>query len=624
MNLLTNDNHRNATTTPRSRWPVAYLVGLLTLHAGMLAWSATRHSPTLNEPAHLAAGIFHWQFGKFDLYRVNPPLVRLLAALPALALGVETDWSEFSDAAGVRPDFEVGREFVSANGERTLWLVVYARWSCIAFSLLGAVVCFLWARDAYGNAAGMLAATLWCFSPEVLGHGQLITPDVAAAALGAAAMYAYWRWLLAPGWRRTVVAGVVLGVALLTKTMLIILLPLGLAFWLMAERRRCRDGRRWPLGRLAMLGAQWALAIYVLNLGYFFDRPWTRLGEFPFVSTSLAGDRVEGQAAGNRFAGTWLGRAPVPLPYSYVLGIDVQKQDFEDFGRPSYLRGRFQDRGWWYYYLYATLVKVPVGLWALMLITARMRLPARGGQRVAEETSRSATDTHCDAAANGWITEWVLLGTPAAILALISSQTGFSHHFRYALPALPMLLVWTSQIAETIRRSKSPAALPALCATAMALTSSAFVYPHSLSYFNELAGGPRRGHDHLINSNIDWGQDLWALKRWLAAHGPDRPLRMAYDGYFDAAALGVEFALPPQRSRVEGDEIVLEPALYAVSVNFLRGYPFGLSTGEGGMGYAEAHDFSYFRQLKPTRLVGYSIYLYDVRSKLRVRAGGAD
>ncbi len=66
---------------------------LLTIHIGLLAYSAWAHSPTFNEPAHLAAGMSHWQFGRFELYRVNPPLVRMLAALPVLAAGAKTDWA---------------------------------------------------------------------------------------------------------------------------------------------------------------------------------------------------------------------------------------------------------------------------------------------------------------------------------------------------------------------------------------------------------------------------------------------------------------------------------------------------------------------------------------------------
>ena len=43
------------------------------------------------------------------------------------------------------------------------------------------------------------------------------------------------------------------------------------------------------------------------------------------------------------------------------------------------------------------------------------------------------------------------------------------------------------------------------CGDRVAVGSSLAIYPHSLSYFNELAGGPTKGHYHLIDSNIDWG-----------------------------------------------------------------------------------------------------------------------
>jgi hypothetical protein len=53
------------------------VVSLLAIHAGLLAWQAYRYSPTIDEPAHMAAGISHWKFGRFDLYRVNPPRVSI-------------------------------------------------------------------------------------------------------------------------------------------------------------------------------------------------------------------------------------------------------------------------------------------------------------------------------------------------------------------------------------------------------------------------------------------------------------------------------------------------------------------------------------------------------------------
>ena len=63
------------------------VVSLLIVHTGLLAWRAWRHRPGFGggRASHLPAGISHWRFGRFDLYRVNPPLVRMVAALPVAA-----------------------------------------------------------------------------------------------------------------------------------------------------------------------------------------------------------------------------------------------------------------------------------------------------------------------------------------------------------------------------------------------------------------------------------------------------------------------------------------------------------------------------------------------------------
>ncbi|MCG8450391.1 MAG: glycosyltransferase family 39 protein, partial [Pirellulales bacterium] len=191
---------------------------LLLIHTGLLTYSAYVHSPTLNEPGHLVAGLSHWKFGRFELYRVNPPLVRMVAALPVMAVGYEEDWSGFYEGPGARPVFGMGEDFVAANGDRSFFLFMIARWACIPFSWIGGIVCYLWARDLYGRPAGVMACTLWCFSPNILAHASLITADAGGTALGVAACYTFWQWLKKPTWTQAALTGVVLGLAELAKT----------------------------------------------------------------------------------------------------------------------------------------------------------------------------------------------------------------------------------------------------------------------------------------------------------------------------------------------------------------------------------------------------------------------
>lgn len=499
----------------RTRVAVVVFLAFLATHTGLLGYSAYVHSPTLNEPAHLVAALSHWKFGRFELYRVNPPLVRMVAALPVMAVGYEEDWSGFYEGPGARPVFGMGEDFVAANGERTFFLTMIARWACIPFSWLGAIICYLWGRDLYGRPAGLLAAFFWCFEPNILAHASLITADAGGTALGVAACYTFWRWLRKPTWMQAAVTGVVLGLAELAKTTLILFYPLWPLMWLFYRwsDRRTMKLRDW-LREAGMLALRMAIGVNVVNLGYGFEGTGTRLGEFQFVSNTLSEKATSESTATNRFTDTWLAEMPVPFPKNYILGIDIQQRDFEDYGRLSYLRGEWRERGWWYYYLYAGLIKVPLGLTALGVLALATGVVRKFGPRVD------------DASASTSIRDEVILLFPGVLIfVIVSSQTGFSEHFRYVLPAFPYLFIYIAKLASSyltavftasctssklqLRRwGAAPlAAIALLSLNCWICSSSLWVYPHCLSYFNEVTGGPLNGAEHLLGSNLDWGQD---------------------------------------------------------------------------------------------------------------------
>jgi hypothetical protein len=120
------------------------------------------------------------------------------------------------------------------------------------------------------------------------------------------------------------------------------------------------------------------LAIYVLNLGYGFEKPFRPLRDFQFISISLAANNsvAEGGSGGNRFRESIFGAIPVPLPANYLLGIDEQVSDFER-GKWSYLNGVWKPRGWWYFYLYGFLLKEPIGCWVLLILALSVTCVSR-------------------------------------------------------------------------------------------------------------------------------------------------------------------------------------------------------------------------------------------------------
>ena len=656
---------------------------MIAVHLAMLAIGAAMHSPGIDEIARLAAGVSNWELGRFDLYKVNPPLPRMLASLPVLGANVVSDYQGFHPDVSGRFEFVVMDDFARANGRRAIWLMTLARWGLLPLAVVCGYSCYKWSSGLYGERAGLLALALWCSCPNLLAFEQVLTSDGGAAALGVSASFWFWRWLRQPTWDRAVVAGIVLGLAELTKTTWVMLFGLWPLLWLVcrftrkfkqpglrsASRAAGNDARALldsdgvgaanrhrSCCELAQLVLMLAFGVFCINAGYGFEKSGTRLRDYLFVSRPLSGAADPGHATefGNRFSKSWLGALPVPLPRNYLEGIDWQWHDIE-VGKPSYLRGRWQERGWWYWYLYALAVKVPLGTWGLFLLAVGVRVVAwsrhrrhhapRDGFHHAERDDYGGVSHRPT-----WRDELVLLAPAVAVLVLVSSQTGFSRYLRYVLPAFPFVFIWISGVVATWawpggatrrageeatgrqgdecckgvrglrRRCKRNWRGVVVCALlGWSIGSSLWYAPHWMSYFNELAGGPVGGPKHLIDAQVDWGQDLLYLKKWFDKNPEARPLGLVYFGPIDPHLAGIEFELPPRAVNVSEDRAAvaeippdLQPGWYAISVNFLYGYPHFPRDGRGNHMFLDRAYYSYFRRFEPVAMAGYSIYIYHL------------
>jgi hypothetical protein len=582
-------------------------VAVLTVHSVLLLYSERRNFVTADEFGHLAAGLSYWDTGSFGIYRVNPPMPQMIAVLPVLAARPKRDYRQLqlADVPGQRSEWFVGQDFLVANEARYFDLVCRSRLSGIMWSVLGAVIVFRWAQELNGRHAAFVALVMWCFGPNVLAHAQLMTPDIPAASAAVAASYAFWHYLRRPSLRLACLCGTLLGIAQLTKFTLLVLYCVWPVLALLAFCVSRHQG--WSKGWVVHAVAIGLVSVLVINAGYAFSGTLRTLQHFRFVSKTMAGE-MPGEPGGyrnghfgNRFEDSWLGWVPVPLPADYVLGIDLQRRDFE-LGAPSYLAGTWKFRGWWYYYLYALAVKVPLGFWAVGL----WGMILSGMQWV--------RSTPADRIAN-----LCVLLPGLAIVILVSSQTGFNHHLRYVLPAIPFLIVGASKAGVCLCCTRLWSKLAFISLLAWGVLSSLMVYPCSLSYFNELIGGPANGHRHLVNSNVDWGQDAIRLKEWMDENPQARPLRLAYFNFVDPRVIGLEYTLlEPGPSGIfrhdpeYGRHLGPQPGYVAISVNFLEGMPWRAPDGRGGSRPFAAQDFAYMRHFQPIAMAGYSIFIYYI------------
>jgi len=552
----------------------------LAIHVGMLSWLAWVHSPLVDEPAHLASGLHHWHTFSFDLYRVNPPLVRAVASIPLLAFTPKTNWDSHTANPYRRAEFPVGGDFIAANKNHHFYLFL-ARLFCIPFSVLGGLVCYLWGKQLFGNVSGLLALILWCFSPMILAFGYTIMPDVAAASLGVGACYVFRKWLLQQNLFHAILAGTVLGIAELCKFTLLVLYPVFAIVWLAsiyANRNQIKVQR--IVSQLKQLTVIFGASIFIINMGYGFEGSFIQLKDYEFISRTLCAKTKWNHetgftTTGNRFRDLHIGKVPIPLPYNYVSGIDVQKYDFE-IGKRSYLLGQWSSQGWHSYYFIGLLFKEPLAYWILLLLAF-------------------CTFTFSKRYRVDGISEILLVLPVIVIFLLVSSQTKLNHHLRYAIPLLPFLYLGTCRIARSLQyRNRTIIAVSGISLIWLFI-SAASTFPHYQGYFNEITRFGSHGKyfsaavpPPLLGSNIDWEQNTYFLKSWCEHHPECRPIFISYPSSVSLDGLGIRAESLPKE---------LITGYYLIGVNEL---------------FSESKEYDYFKQLQPIAHIGYSIYIYHL------------
>ncbi len=656
------------------------MVSLLALHYALAAYSLLQENPTVDEVVHMPSGITYWQKGTFRLYHHNPPLFKLIAALPVVLANPVTEPLYAMPCWKLKDPSQItfAGWFAAFNYERYFEFFKLSRLTMPIFSILGGLVVFAWSRRLYGTLGGLLSLTLWVFCPNILAHARLITSDMCSTALGVAATYVFWRYLEKATWRWAVAAGVALGIAQLSKFSMLVLYAvwpfLGLVrLGLVVPRREwVRTAGKGFIQGMAIVG----LSILTIDAGYLFEgvgiplenyefgsRPLTRLVPPGTVRPHSRNPLFETawQFRVNRFRGTWLGRLTAPLPEHYLVGFDEQKIETEGLplryhraiqehtvdearripetsdepkGAYSvYLNGTLRQTGWWYYYLLSLVYKVPEGTWILVTLSVAAWVLVK----------RSRAE---------WADEIVLWTVPMVILFSMSFLTDINLGLRYVLGIAPYVFIATGKVVPWMW-GLSPAwrrVLGAAIAGSLGLTiaASMWIAPHYLAYFNWASGGPDRVPARMIDSNLDWGQDLVGLQKWWRENIPGERIGLAYFGQinpsiFEMRGEPFRWFLPPVPPgttdllpwgrdvlMLEGPAPKLTPGYYAVSATLLYGLRWRLYDPASPKVEPRAWElnwnahvpdtFGYFRKFTPIAKIGHSIYVYHLSAEDVARA----
>ena len=471
---------------PRDRRRVLCLFLLLALAFTLDIVVAASMANTTDEVNHLDYG------KRILLFQPNRPNFWDNSKMPISALNALPN-----AVAKILDDRHVAPRVVSWL--RTLFA---ARLPTVLAALLLIVFVYRWADDLYGPGPALVATLLATLSPNIIAHGTLATTDLYFALGIIASLYYFRRYLLQPTLRNAGLSGLTLALAQLTKPFSLLLYALVFGFLVLSLFL----GRAQPDGSAATRkniliysGIALVCFLIVLNVGFCFDRPFTRFGAYHFESASFLHLQTL----------PFLRPIPVPVPYPFLQGLDMMKDDEQrgiSLGH-VYLLGQLRStqdpsfHGFKSYYVVGLFVKEAIALQILFVLGL-----------VWAAKNRSLRD---------FVFREGLLLTPAALLFVFFSffnrqQIGVRH----ILPVFAIDVI-VGAAAFVGFRSLSRARKVALSMLVLWLAISvASYYPQMIPYMNEWVFDRKLAYKILADSNLDWGQNANIVAQFLK-NNPD-------------------------------------------------------------------------------------------------------
>lgn len=469
----------------RSTWGALALAFLFVLLTFASSWN---DSPTYDEPEHAVAGLSYVTTGEFWCNPMHPPLWKAVAGLavatqhPEMPAGV---WDLRHKDKAVEAILFAGRN----DAQR---LIRAARAPLIL--LLGGFVFafFLMLRRELGEWAALIATAMLAFCPNFVAHSARVGNDGLAAAAAFTTLWVFNRYRESERtglW--TVALGLSVGLALLTKFSCVLLLGLlPVMLFLGTPRRRLKD--------ICIVGG---LSLALLWGGY---TVWRVPPDFQQQYNSV-------RHGGKEPVLLRLARATDDVPVVrnlswYLTGLSRVSRRLQAPSRyQSLYAGQMHRGGRWTYFPRLLLAKVPSGY--LLLTGLALAVSLKNRRRPPSN-----------------LTTYLIFATGYLVVAC---QGQLNLGVRHLLPIFPAIFAFTGWGLAQLS-ARGPRSL-ALALYLWAVVSVGQAYPGYLAYYNSFAGGKEGGREIALDSNYDWGADLFRLDLW-ARQRPQDPVFTLYFG----------------------------------------------------------------------------------------------
>jgi 4-amino-4-deoxy-L-arabinose transferase-like glycosyltransferase len=553
---------------------------LLALMAGLQMWSATKESQVWDEVFELGSGYAYLKTGRLRFNLEQPPLAKVLAALPLLYLNPRLP---VEDPSWInKQDIEFGFAFMFHNRVPTDTMLIAARSSIILLTAALGLLMAVWTSRRFGNGPALLALALLAFDPNILAHGHYATTDLGATFFIFAACIVWDAFLGSRRKLHLVLAGILLGFAIGTKFSALMLLPV---FAILYAIRWWQQRERFTLlhlagSLLAVAGIAYVaiVAVYLPEARFFVPSWAVKKPAAPLETAVNCTNTI-----GDLLCRT--GRAASLQANSFYRGLSNFAQHNAG-GHLSYLLGQFSQNGWWYYFPVVFLVKTPTAdllLFGFLLV----------GGGLALFRNRFRANLRKAPAA------WATILVPAVLYFALSMASHIDLGVRHLLPFYPFFFIALAAGFFALAKSRPPWTGPLLIFVCVLLAAESLsAFPDYLSFFNLVSGGTWRGPHYLLDSNIDWGEDLKKLRGYINTH-PAPQYCLEYFGTAEPPYYGIEHTGYVARTNQPGERRNMD-CMVAISATVLYDL------------YEAPGSFTWLRARQPVGRVG-GIWIFDVR-----------
>src|SRR6266699_884834 len=422
---------------------------------------------------NIPAGYYNLAARDFGINNVHPPLIRMIAAAPLLPLNLNLPAREPSENA-IAGGHQTFTAFWFANLERMDQIAFWSRLPMIGLTLLLGVTIFAFGRQLFGRRAALLAVLLFTLEPTVLAHGRLVQTDVPAALAYLFFCFMLYRFASRPTMRNAIIVGLACGLALLTKSSLIVTLPVFALVVVMLFWRAPREKRK-RATLLAQVSVAMLAMILIINSSYFFQRVPLEANDARWIAAQSPAQFqqiITGLSVLSKIV-------PAYFLFVFFLVSVINRQ-----GWPASLLGMYSRTGWWYYFPVAFALKTTVPF----LLVSVGSLGWFSWELINKKK-----------------TEFLWLIGPLAIYAALTMSSNINIGVRHFLPVFPFLFILGGALLDRLLKLSQPKIGIAVIALLLCwmTTETVRAYPNYMSYMNQLAWQ----HPHwyyLSDSNVEW------------------------------------------------------------------------------------------------------------------------